>query len=189
LRKNILENGKWELLYENTYIYFALCIPLADYWLNWIDLNGYLTLGVGTLSGVINLTNIFYSTIFGTNLPGTETILNVFNPVESNYIYVFQNAKCNAYVTWIFHLYADFREFGVIIGSLIFGLVCGKLARKCYYDSNICNIAMFLLLTQAVVKTFVRFEFVTETYILAFIFLRLCFRREKHNLHHTLLEV
>lgn len=181
LRKRILQNGKWELLYENIYIYFSLCIPLSDYWLKWIDANHYLTLGVGAFSGIINLVNIFYARLIGTNLAAATTVVNVFTPIETQYITVFKEASCNAYVTWIFHLYADFREIGVVVGSVLYGYCCGRTTKNAYRKGNAYRIAFLLLLVQSIVKTFVRWEFSVEAYILAFVFLRVCFKRGRER--------
>lgn len=180
LRKRILENGKWHLLFENIYKYFTLAIPLSDHWLKWLDTNNTLTYGVGFISGILELFAPIAYKLFG-SYPPADIIANVFHPIETNYIEVYKNAYCNAYVTWIFALYADFREFGVVIGSIFFGAICGKLSNKVHNNASIYSLTLYILLAQSIIKSFVRWEFSVFAYILSFIILKICISKKNTN--------
>ena len=84
------------------------------------------------------------------------------------FLKIFPNQRYNAFVSMFFAFYLDFRYFGVFIGSFMFGLLISysyKFAKK----GNLLSMSYFLLMMQALVKSFVRWEFVVGPYCFAFI--------------------
>lgn len=75
----------------------------------------------------------------------------------------------NAFITPFYHLYADFRLMGVILGMLLFGFVAGVFYKKYQLNRDNYSIACYLIMTQMIFKSLQTYPFATKIYFLVFI--------------------
>lgn len=171
-RKDVFKTGDWSPVFASFYRYLNLCLPVGDYWIQYIDNNEPNTklYGYATFNGIISNMD-FVVRQMGSRIFFNEYGYNLMNAPQDNYIQISNDMTANAFTTWIYQLYLDFRIVGVIVGSFFFGLVSGYMEKLVFTKKNILGLAFYMLLAQAVFKSFVRWEFSTYSYTLAFIYL------------------
>ena len=74
----------------------------------------------------------------------------------------------NAFITPFYHLYADFRIPGVILGMMFFGIVTGVLYKKVILRRDGYSVVSYLIATQFVFKSLQMYPFASKIYVLAF---------------------
>lgn len=77
----------------------------------------------------------------------------------------------NAFITPFYHLYADFRLLGVLIGMFLFGLVSGLFYKKVVKCKNSYSIVCYLYVSQMIFKSLQIYPFANKTYIFTLIVL------------------
>lgn len=177
-RRRVFETGDWSLVFQGFYTYLNTCLQIGDHWINQIDEHYKNTLlyGYSFFDGIlINLNAVFKQ--FGITIFNNEFYSKIIDMPQETFINVASNMRYNAFATWIYFFYIDFRELGVILGSLFFGTVCGYIERLTFQWKTIIWIAVYLLFSQAVFKSFVRWEFNQGSYILSYLFMILLFKR------------
>lgn len=161
------------------YKYFSLCIPLSDYWLSNIDKAGIITFGKLSCYGVLSLVEWICVFFFKTN---TFEGLEICKEIASNLEVmkpIFKDAKCNAFVTYLFYFYTDFGIAGVTVLSSAWGFLCGSIGRKIKKERTEKSVLFYLLLAQAVSMSFSRWTFFDAPYFLAFFYMNLFFVKGK----------
>ena len=73
----------------------------------------------------------------------------------------------NAFITPFYHLYADFRWIGVIVGMFLFGAVAGYLYKKAKYYMDGTQIVYYLIISQMIFKTLQTYPLTMKEYIFA----------------------
>lgn len=163
---------------QNAYAYFAIPVPLLDYWMEHADRAGAYSLGFSYISGFIaNIMNV----LARLNIilkPYRYAQLYNYNLVD-HFISVFPSYKYNAYVSMFFALYLDFREFGVFFGTLIYGYIMSRAFRKAH--DNKLHLAIYLMLLQSLLWSFIRWYFVIVSYCFGLILLRLLYTADKNT--------
>lgn len=177
-RKEFVNNSESSIfhqLFGEIYKYFSLCVPLSDYWISEVNSNKLMTYGKMSIYGLISLIEWFFVRFFKTDMFSWLDIcrnlasdLEVMQPI-------FADAKCNAFVTYIFYFYVDFGIIGVIIFSSILGFACGKISRKMKKKHNESTLLFYLLFAQTISMSFSRWSFFDAPYVLAFLYMRLLF--------------
>ena len=103
---------------------------------------------------------------------------NILGDVEKM-VPIFSDASCNAFVTCFFYFFSDFGVAGVVLGSSLFGWLCGSIDKAVHHSINTKSILIYLLLSQSIVKMFVRFELANASYVIAFLYIMLIIKKEK----------
>ena len=155
------------------YIYGAVAIPLLDYWTGYVDTLKIRTGGVAFFFGILQwiarfkfpMPSIYYS------------YAELISYCSDTYIAVFGPNVYNAFNTVFFYFYLDFGYFGVIVGSLVFGLMSSALYRRVRREQNEYITLVFLLFLIALVGSFARWQFTTAPYIMMYIMLRVLYKR------------
>ena len=75
----------------------------------------------------------------------------------------------NAFITPFYHLYADFRIPGVILGMMFFGIVTGVLYKKVILRRDGYSVVSYLIAAQAIFKSLQMYPFASKIYVLAFV--------------------
>lgn len=176
-RKKVFETGKWSEVFRTFYLYFQLCLPVGDYWFQSINQNQSITYGRGFFKGIIDSID-FITRQFGFRFLYNESFQQLYNMPQANYINIGSGQRANAFCTWIYFFYFDLREFGVVVGSFIFGAVTGYLERMVIKFPDLKKNLIYLLFSQCVLKSFVRWEFSVSSYVLSFFFLLLLIRKK-----------
>ena len=179
LRRNVFETRRWNEIYRQMYLYATLCLQVGDHWLGVVRAEGLHTYGYSFLRGIVTLVHLPLSPL-GVRIYSQE-IAQIYNLTQSVRISIGHTQTANAFSTWVYYFYLDFRMVGVVLGSLFFGSLIGFGENTLRWRPNNLNFAYYLLLSQAVIKSIVRWEFAVPEYILAFVFLKLLVRRFNVN--------
>lgn len=91
------------------------------------------------------------------------------------------NMYTNAFITPFYHLYADGRWVGVIVGMFLFGLLCGWVYRKVELRQDGRNIIVYLIICQMIFKSLSAYPFSNTGYVFIIIFFFL-YKRKTLNL-------
>lgn len=166
-------------VFGEIYKYISLCIPLSDHWLSQIDSLDIVTYGRMTLYGPLSFIEWIFVQFFQTETFAWLDIckslaadLEVMQPI-------FADAKCNAFVTYLFYFYVDFGVIGVIVLPAIWGFISGKLSKKIRLNQNEFSMLIYLLFAQTIAMSFSRWCFFDAPYFLAFFYMRLLFIKGK----------
>ncbi len=155
---------------EEGYYYFSLCLPLLNSWITDI-INCTKTYGLLSFWGIVRIPFLVIEKL-GFPIPNIyytaqECVLNANK---------FRNVGeriANSFVTPYYYLYIDAGVAGIFIGMFIFGIICGKSFRKLMVYKSQENVIIHCLLMQAVLLTFIRWQFVSTGYFLSFIILKI----------------
>ena len=162
-------------VFGEIYKYFSLSIPLADYWVEQINAHDIITYGKMSFNSILSIIEWIGAQFFST---GTFPFLDICREVADNLELmqpIFKDASCNAFVTFAFYFYIDFRLIGVLFLSSAWGFLCGRASKRIKYQPNPASILFYLLLAQSVAMSYSRWAFYDAPYLLAFVFLRLFF--------------
>lgn len=85
----------------------------------------------------------------------------------------------NAFITPFYHLYADFRLLGVILGMMAFGIIAGYLYKKALQRKDVYSLACYLIIAQMIFKSLQTYPFASKTYAVALIIIWLVGNRWK----------
>lgn len=171
-RKDVFKTGDWSPVFASFYRYLNLCLPVGSHWVQYVDQNepNHLLYGYSFFSGVFSNLDFVVRQV-GIRWFYSVPAVDLMNIAQDNYIPISREVTANAFTTWVYHFYLDFRELGIIIGSLVFGLVAGYMEKITFARKNILEIAFYMLFAQAVFKSFVRWEFNSYSYVLAYLYM------------------
>ena len=176
--KDAFTTGDWSPVFSTFYLYFNICLQIGDYWIQNVDnyRKDIVMHGYSFFKGVLNNLDFVFRQ-FGIHFFYNEYFEDIINAPQDNYINIGYISKFNAFTTWIYFFYLDFKEWGVIIGSIIWGWFTGIVEKHTLLYPNIYKVAVYLLLLQCTFKCFVRWEFNVEAYVLAFIYMRFLLKK------------
>ncbi len=180
LRKDLdaSEEGAWDAIMSSVYQYFSVSMILLDHWVEVIDKMEFSSYGLATLHGPLDFIFTFLNKV-GLSWAKLSETSQVVSMTEKTFIPgLYNKGEFNAFVSIFYFFYIDFRMIGVVVGSFIYGIFCNiseGLAKK----GNPYKISLYLLIAQSVIKSFGRWEFYLVPYCLAFVFLRMCFKKSK----------
>ena len=122
-RKDAFKTGNWEPVYETFFLYLNLCLPVGDYWISRIDMlykKNWL-LGYSFSRALIDNLDLVFRFV-GVRIR-SETLNRIIEMPQNEYIYIGNGNRANAFATWVYYLYIDFRWVGVLAGSYLWGLM------------------------------------------------------------------
>jgi len=160
---------------EQFYSYLTVVMPLMDNCLDYIDSNEISTNGVMFVRGILSFIMAFVHRL-GIRFPLLDQATSIISYTEE-FVPVFPGRVYNAFVSMFFAFYVDFREIGVFIGSAFYGWIMNT-SFKSTNSKNIKTLAIYLLLMQSLIKSFIRWDFVRLDYCLAFIWLLIWIRKK-----------
>ena len=124
-----------------------------------------------TVLPFFNKIGILYPSIY------IDTINNVMN--TQLYREIGYSMTTNAFVTPFYHLYADFRIFGVIAGMTGFGFIAGYIYRKAKELNDETSIVFYLIISQMIFKTIYGFPFASKPYFWTIILMFIIYAYKK----------
>lgn len=161
---------------REVYDYFAIPVPMMDYWLAQFDKIGFSSYGIAFVHGVLEFL-CEVAEKFGMSIKWFLTVTEKISYVEKYYVYSsFNDKSYNAFVTAFFFFFLDFGWLGVVCGSLIFG-VASRIVENIGMVNSIKSTALYLLYSQSIARVFIRWQFYNIEYFLAFIFLMILCKR------------
>lgn len=153
---------------EKYYRYICGNIVFLDLHIKDLDGSGFWSMGYSGLFGLwsfilpyFNALGISYPTIY------LDTISNVFN--TQTFVQIGTKLYTNAFISPFYHLYADFRWFGVVAGMFIFGGIVGKGYSRAIRESTHVRVIFYLVICQMIFKTLQTYPFSLKPYFFAMI--------------------
>lgn len=167
-RTQTQESWTTEMTY---YAYASIAMPIADHWMQLVDNTGFYTYGFTFLRGILLLI-----ARFGIPLPDYFYESSMFVSFFSDtYIPIFGQKVFNAFTTIFFYFYVDFGFFGVVLGSLFFGILSAAIYTSTLKNTSEYHTIIFLLFLISVVKSFARWEFAQPDYVAMFVIARVMY--------------
>ena len=174
------DQNAWDGVFSSIYQYFSVSMPLLGHWVKIADQQEILSYGMAVFHGPLQFITTFTEKI-GIYFENFNRVSQFIDLTESTFVSgLYSHGVFNAFVSMFYFFYLDFRWFGVIFFGYLYGLfshVCEYLGRK----ENLYRTSLYLLIAQGVLKSFGRWEFYLVSYCLAFVYLRLFFKRGKEN--------
>ncbi|MBT1165056.1 O-antigen polymerase [Bifidobacterium felsineum] len=164
-------------LSRQLYFYFAMAPVLLNYW---ISLPESLSFGLASFNGFIFTVLYFLTNITGTTYPNHfQNVYDLIAATDSTWIPIASGGvTANAYVSLFWFFYNDGGFAGIIIYSLIYGMLVTTVLFKINNLSNIRFIALYLLLMQGLIFSFIRFPFAKAQYCITFIIILILIHKE-----------
>ncbi len=158
----IMRKSSVRLIYD----YFTGCINLLDYRLTVIDQQNQYTHGFSFFGGIIR--PIFTLLNKAHIVPYPDLYLEsagiLRDNVQQGVYFISPGIKYNAFVTPFLYFYLDLRIYGIIFGSMIYGGICYIVYRNILVNPNIKSISIFLLITQELFTSMIRWQFNVPSY-------------------------
>ncbi len=155
------------------YAYLSLPLPMLTYWTKTVDVTGVRTYGYGFFKGICSVLSRFKVPLPAGYYEASEKIALY----SDKYVPMFGTKGFNAFLSVFFYFYLDFGFFGVMAGSFLFGVLSAAVYRMVKVNRSEFSILLLLLFSIAIIKSFARWEFIKEDYIVTFIIARLLYRK------------
>jgi len=166
-----------ENYFEHTYLYLAGSIPHLS--LRISQIRNY-TYGFTFISGFVKPIFVFLNGLGILSYP--EFYINVLSYANvEDVVFIANNTTYNAFVTPVFYFYLDFGIIGVILYSIIYGMLLGFSYSLIKRKMNILNLFIFLMIMQGVFTSMVRWQFITPHYALTFIYILLFVKKNNKS--------
>ena len=168
-------------LSRQLYFYFAKSPVLFSQWKEAVDSANLVTYGLTSLNGYIFSIVYLVKNLLGLNYPKLlQSSYDMIAATDSVWKTIAQGGTAaNAYVSAFWFMYTDYRIIGVIIGMLCYGYIVSRTYFKLINQKNVYRLAIYLLLLQGVMFSFIRFPFAKPYYALAFIIIYLASRKRE----------
>lgn len=157
------------------YQYFVGCVALLD---NGVKSVNFHTEGIATFSSLITFFDTFWRFIGGDEVTAMHVISWINNHVEET-ISVGKDCNMNAFYSLFYWFYLDYGIIGVILLCFLYGILADSIYKAAIYNRHFITIVIFALIVQGVVFSFIRFQFSTFYYFMAFLIIPLIIKRKQ----------
>lgn len=164
-----------EDLPRSFYHYFVGCVALLD---NGVKSVNFHTEGIATFSSLISFFDTFWRFIGGDELTAMKVISWVNNHIEET-ISVGGDYTMNAFYSLFYWFYLDYGITGVILLCFMYGMLADSIYKAAIYNRHFITIVIFSLIVQGVIFSFIRFQFATFYYFMAFLIIPLVIKRKQ----------
>lgn len=169
-------------MFRSVYSYFSIPIPLLDYWIEYVDLNNYQSYGMAFFRAPLSIFTLLFLHPFGISFEKLNGTIDMINVVE-NFVQVFPRHEYNAFASMFYYFYMDFREIGVFLGGVTWGVICAKTYKLAKEKQDDKSFAILLIIFQAIIKTMVRWEFASPSFFVACILILFVFKKDDVNIN------
>lgn len=168
------------LLLRHLYLYFAMSPYLFGFWADRVDQLSIYGNGTASLNGFVFSLSYFIKNLTGTEYPSfISNIYDLIAKTDSVWVKILSSGtKANAYVSCFWFFYLDGRVIGILIGMLIYGMLCAYLYHLSIHTKNIRIIALFFLILQGLIFSFIRFPFSKIYYALSIIIIIIAYKKQ-----------
>lgn len=157
------------------YAYFSGPVVLLSEWQKVADSQEYWTYGLSFFYPFTYVANMV-TNLFGLKIELLNNAVMWQGAPQDRWFSVFPNMSMNAFATLFYFFYQDFRIFGIILYSTIFGAVSNSMYYKAYYEGNTKVFIMYLLLIKGIVGSFMIWQLGSTTFFMSSLMLYLCLR-------------
>lgn len=161
--------GRKSDVLESFYRYAVGCIPhMSLRYKEFQSINQY-TFGVTSYQGLVRpLFSIFERIGIESQLFHlSESITQQWQTIA----YIAPDAIYNFCVTPFMYFYVDLGIVGVIIGSLLYGVICGIIYKLMKSNTNIKSLTLYLMIVQSILISFMRYQFTDLSFCLSFLYI------------------
>lgn len=173
-----------ESLLKSFYEYYCGCIFLLNQLLDEIPVDK--NMGLVSFQGFIAPVYFLAHQILG--IPYSDIYINAINVLEiksAAHVISSSGLKTNAFATMLYPLLCDFGLIGIPLGMTIFGFAAGVFFRKMLRMPSERNIAMYIIVVIAIIKSIQDYPFSTSTLILPILILWFIYRKDQKIINKT----
>lgn len=165
------------------YAYFSLPAPYFSNLINYVDNQNVKTNGVATFYGPYLMVQKAVKGTTGYKLPNADYYFNVINKPQNHWVKIFKDSPdyYNAYGTMFYNFYLDFRVFGIIALSLLYGILMEKVYLDAKHEESIFKQVLYVMLVMGVFNSFIRWQFASPTIFISLVLIRFLIKKKKVN--------
>ncbi len=155
---------------EQVYIYFCGCLPHLSIRIKDLIASNTHSYGMAFFGGIIESMLIL---LHNTRLLGAypEAFLRVKSHLYVEDFVNIGSQNFNAFVTPYYYFYSDFGMVGVLICSFVYGCICQAIFSHYQKNKDIRSLIAYLLLSQSIFLSMVRWQFYQVTFTLTFVYI------------------
>lgn len=169
-------------MWKYLYLYFSMEPYMMTYWKGQIQHFGF---GTASLNGLVYPIIYFVKNLLGISEYPDYWYNNIFlliNDTDSKWqIITTTGNPANAYVSVFWFPYLDGGIVGEILVMFIYGFAAGYLFKKAIRNLDMKSICIYSLFFQGIIMSYVRFQFATSSYALAFLYLVIVFYKKSNH--------
>lgn len=177
----ILSLSRGTSLIESINMEFAIPPRMFEIWKNTVDNSRFYGYGLFTFMGILHPVTYLLNHTLGLTPPNLITkTFELIQLTETNWVWPGAHVTANAYVSFLWYFYSDFRIGGVIVFSLLLGLISMDIFKRVKFSGNLKLISVYCLIFYALFYSGVRIQTANDTFTLGLIFICLFgFRKEQ----------
>lgn len=154
-------------IFEEIYYYFGMCIPLFDRWIPYIQSSTH-TYGILGGFGLLRIPFLILEGV-GFQVPQNYELAQSYI-IQANQFYNVGARSGNSFVSPFYYLLLDGGIGGIVIGMFLFGYVSAVTYRKAKRDFDEKKVYFLILLIQAALLSFIRWQFIGTAFTMAFVY-------------------
>lgn len=176
----LMRGAETSELIQKYYRYICGNMVFLDLHINKLNEMGYWSFSYAGLYGFWSIILPVLNSL-GINYPETylETISKVMD--TQTFQKIGDNLVTNAFITPFYHIYADFRWVGLVIGMFIFGSIAGNIYKKARYYADGEHIAYYLILAQMIFKTLQTYPLASKNYVVVLILIFIVEKKRRYK--------
>lgn len=167
---------------KSLYLYFSIQPYMFQLWSEQAISQQLIGYGTASLSGFVFPIVYAIQLLFG--LPSMplhyQNIYDMINSTVNSWQIVGEDIPANAYVSIFWYFFVDGRIIGIIVGSLIFGIICGHFLKMIAKHFNVKTLCLYNTILIAVLYTYVRMQFSQANFALSLLFVWLFAFKRNH---------
>lgn len=158
------------------YYYFSMEPYMFESWASIVDTIGVKGFGLASINGFLFAFFYIIKNFLGlSKYPEFwYNIYSIIGATDSQWQIIAGDATiANAYVSIFWFFYLDGRVIGIIIGMIIYGMICARTYIKAKKQRTARSICIYAIILQGVCFSFVRLQFADIYYAIAVLFILL----------------
>ncbi|MBE6555934.1 MAG: oligosaccharide repeat unit polymerase [Ruminococcaceae bacterium] len=176
-----LRAGTVENIVKKYYRYICGCIPYLDNRLGYIDSLGFFSAGIASFFGFVQpiwfvLQNLG---IFGYSARYLQIIDTVLD--TQVFVKIGWDTYTNAFVTPIYHLYADLGLIGIILGMMLFGMIAYGAYNGLERRFDVKSVTFYLIIARMLFKSIQFYPLTSVEFALGLVFFGFFFAKQKNS--------
>lgn len=178
----LLSNARGQL--NNHLVQYEMGISprMFEIWAGEVSSNKIYGYGEASLMGFLYPMYHLFAFIY--NALGFDHLRDIYmliQSTDSQWVNPSPIIKANAYVSWFFFFYLDFRLFGVVLYSFLSGLISNIIFNFAKtLNSKFC-ISLYMIIFFQLLLTYIRFEISSEAGALSFLYIFILWKWERKS--------
>lgn len=176
----LMRGAETSELIQKYYRYICGNMVFLDLHINKLNEMGYWSL---SYAGLYGFWSIILPVLNGLGINYPENYLETITKVMDTQTFqkIGDNLVTNAFITPFYHIYADFRWVGLVIGMFIFGSIAGNIYKKARYYADGEHIAYYLILAQMIFKTLQTYPLASKNYVVVLILIFIVEKKRRYK--------